>query len=253
MARHAPFGAGGQQVADADVGERAAGHHAVVAAAGAVAVEIQRLDAVLLQVFARRALRPRSTRPGEMWSVVTESPSTASTRAPAIGLIGAGFRRQVDQERRLLNVRALGVPVVTARLRWLGSCVPRARWRPKTFAVPLRGTSRQHDRLDRGSRLRLRAARCPSGKTGLPSLPVAQRLVRPDRYRPCRPGHRPRPAADWPDNSPCTSGLMRPSKLRLPLQHGRGHQIALGRRPWPPARAAGRCCRCRSCSRSRRC
>ena len=41
-----PFGAGGEKVFQADVGEGATGHHAVVAAAGAVAVEIDRLDAV---------------------------------------------------------------------------------------------------------------------------------------------------------------------------------------------------------------
>ena len=55
VTRDAPFGAGRQQVANADVGERAAGHHAVVAAAGAVAVEVDRLDAVLDQELARGA------------------------------------------------------------------------------------------------------------------------------------------------------------------------------------------------------
>ena len=56
MPRDAAFGAGGELVADADVGERAAGHHAVVAAAGAVAVEVRRLDAERHQVLARRAV-----------------------------------------------------------------------------------------------------------------------------------------------------------------------------------------------------
>ena len=53
--RDAAFGARRQQVADADVGERAARHHAVVAAAGAVAVEVDRLDAVLHEELARGA------------------------------------------------------------------------------------------------------------------------------------------------------------------------------------------------------
>ena len=39
--RHAPFRARRQQVPQADVGERPAGHHPVVAAAGAVAVELR--------------------------------------------------------------------------------------------------------------------------------------------------------------------------------------------------------------------
>ena len=49
IASHAAFGAGGEQVAQADVGEGAARHHAVVAAARAVAVEVDRLHAVLHQ------------------------------------------------------------------------------------------------------------------------------------------------------------------------------------------------------------
>jgi hypothetical protein len=47
-----PSVAVGQMVADADIGERAARHHAVVAAAGAVAVEVDRLHAVLHQELA---------------------------------------------------------------------------------------------------------------------------------------------------------------------------------------------------------
>jgi hypothetical protein len=49
--RHAALGAGHHQVLDAHVGERAARHDAVVAAARAVAVEINKIDAVLDQVF----------------------------------------------------------------------------------------------------------------------------------------------------------------------------------------------------------
>ena len=48
---------GAEQVAQAHVGERAAHHHLVVAAAGAVGVEVGRLDAVLDQVLRRRAAR----------------------------------------------------------------------------------------------------------------------------------------------------------------------------------------------------
>src|SRR5205807_2833664 len=52
----AAFGAGGEQVAQADVGEGAAGHDAVVPAARAVAVEVHRADAVLHQVAAGGAV-----------------------------------------------------------------------------------------------------------------------------------------------------------------------------------------------------
>ena len=82
LQRDAALGARRHQVADADVGERAAHHDLVVAAARAVAVEVG---------LGRRRRRSGTSRPGtvarmlpagEMWSVVTESPSLASTRAP---------------------------------------------------------------------------------------------------------------------------------------------------------------------------
>src|SRR3954449_8219030 len=47
-------GGGGHLVAQPDVGERAADHHLVVAAAGAVGVEVALLDAVLVEVQRRR-------------------------------------------------------------------------------------------------------------------------------------------------------------------------------------------------------
>ncbi len=52
----AAFGAGGEEIFQADVGEGAAGHDAVVAAAGAVLVEVDGADAVLHQVFAGGAV-----------------------------------------------------------------------------------------------------------------------------------------------------------------------------------------------------
>ena len=58
----ATFGAGGHQIADANVGERAARHHAVVAAACAVAVEVVRLDARGNQELTRRAAGRDRTR-----------------------------------------------------------------------------------------------------------------------------------------------------------------------------------------------
>src|SRR5207244_8594374 len=48
--RHAAFLAAEHQVLDAHVGEGAAHHHVVVAAARAVAVEIRHRDVVLLQI-----------------------------------------------------------------------------------------------------------------------------------------------------------------------------------------------------------
>ncbi len=45
-----------QQILQADVGERAARHHQVIAAPGAVRVEVAHLHAALLQEFSRRAV-----------------------------------------------------------------------------------------------------------------------------------------------------------------------------------------------------
>jgi hypothetical protein len=63
-------------------------HHLMVAAPGAVAVEVLLGHAVLDQVTCRGAagLIPPA---GEMWSVVTESPKMASARAPRTAGLGA--------------------------------------------------------------------------------------------------------------------------------------------------------------------
>src|SRR4029450_3086504 len=50
------LGAGGEPVAQADVGEGAADHHLVVAPPGPVGVEVPRLDPLLHQVAAGRAV-----------------------------------------------------------------------------------------------------------------------------------------------------------------------------------------------------
>ena len=78
----AALGAGRQLVAQPDVGERAADHHLVVAAARAVGVEVPLLDAVLGEVACPPGESFLIAPAGLMWSVVTESPSLSSTRAP---------------------------------------------------------------------------------------------------------------------------------------------------------------------------
>ena len=64
MDRPAALAAAGHVVAQADVGERAPQQHLVVAAPGAVGVEVGRLHAVLQQVAAGRAVDARSIPPG---------------------------------------------------------------------------------------------------------------------------------------------------------------------------------------------
>ena len=80
-----------QAVPEPDVGEGAADHDLVVAAARAVGVELARLDALLEQPAPGRAVALIEPA-GEMWSVVTESPSTASTRAPGWAATGRRSR-----------------------------------------------------------------------------------------------------------------------------------------------------------------
>ena len=61
---------------------------------------------------------------GEMWSVVIESPSSASARAPLIGLNGFRLARHIDEERRLVDVGAAVIPLINVALG-AGDGVPR--------------------------------------------------------------------------------------------------------------------------------
>ena len=104
VGRPRPLGAGRELVAQADVRERAAHHHLVVAAPGPVGVEVDRLDAPA----------PAGTRPagesaliepaGEMWSVVIESPTFTRTRAPSMSadrrIVARAPRRTAAPARR---------------------------------------------------------------------------------------------------------------------------------------------------------
>ena len=109
-AGEAALGARRQAVADADVGEGAAHHHLVVAAARAVGVEVLRPHAVREQPAARPGCPAGMEPAGEMWSVVTESPSRASTRAPADGRRPARLPGRPREERRAADVGGAGAP-----------------------------------------------------------------------------------------------------------------------------------------------
>ena len=106
-----PFGAGAQQITEADVGEGAARHDAVVAASGSVAVEVEWLHAVGLQEDSGG--RTRLDRTG--WADVVGRDRIAD-RQQALRVADSlnRLRRDghVDEERRLLHVGALLVPLV---------------------------------------------------------------------------------------------------------------------------------------------
>ena len=116
VAGDAAFGAGGEQVADADVGERAAGHHAVVAAAGAVAVEVARLDAVRDQVLAGGAVF--GDRAGGR-DVVGRDRVAEGARHARRGSAGSAPARARGRRRTAApGCRCCRGPSRRARLRW---------------------------------------------------------------------------------------------------------------------------------------
>ena len=211
VARHAALGAGRQLVPQADVGERAAHHHLMVAAARAVGVEVRGLDAVLDQVppggavlldraggrdvVGRDAVaEQRSTR--APWMSVTGRAPRACPRSRA-----GGARRSSPRPRRTV---ALGhgerVPALVARRTLAVAALNISEWTARSIvratSSPVRPDVAQVDRLA--------------------VLVLPERVVVEVDVHRRRPARRRRRAAARRGSSACTSGLMRPSKLRLP-------------------------------------
>ena len=229
--------------------ERAAHHHLVVAAPRAVRVELERADAVRLEPLAGGRPRRRSSRPGEMWSVVTESPRTARTRAPSMSRDRRRLERQAVEERRLGDVGRAGVPGVAVARR--GSAAPASARRPRTRSrrsggtAPGRSTSPMTDRISSG------AGQMSARKTGSPSRPDAERLGGQVDVDPAgqREG----------DDERRRGEVARPRERMDPAL-----EVAVARQDRRDDQVVGldglgdgvveraRSCRCRSCSRSRR-
>ena len=109
VAGEAALGAGRELVAQPDVGERAADHHLVVAAARAVGVEVALLDAVLGEVPARgRVLLDRAGRAdvvgGHRVAELEQHPRALDV-GDGLGLVGHAV-----EVRGLADVGRLGVP-----------------------------------------------------------------------------------------------------------------------------------------------
>ena len=103
-------------VFNADVGESAAGHNPVVAAARAVGVEIFLFHAVFAQIFPRGAVRENRTGGRDMVgrdrvAENCERPQVFKRRELRRG------HRKVCEERRILNVCAFRIPFVDASAR----------------------------------------------------------------------------------------------------------------------------------------
>src|SRR5690606_18857628 len=102
---------GGDAVADADVGEGAAHHDFVVAAAGAVAVEVQGVDAVVGQVLTGgRGLLDRTGRA----DVVGGDRVAEDAQDARLDDVGDGRRlhRQTLEIRRVLHIGRVVVPLI---------------------------------------------------------------------------------------------------------------------------------------------
>ena len=109
--RHSAFDARHHQVLDAHVRERPARHHPVIAAARAVAVEVLDLDAVLLQIPPRR--RRRLDRPRGTDVVRRHGVPEDRQRSRAVDVLRRPrLRGELREERRLLDVRRLSIPLV---------------------------------------------------------------------------------------------------------------------------------------------
>ena len=184
-----------------------------------------------------------------MWSVVIESPSSASTRAPAMSASGAGCAACLE-ERRLLHVGGLAVPGVEARAA-ARRRPPVRRHRSNTSAYSA-GTSRRHARARRRGHLVARSARRRAGRRAGPSGPCPSgSVVRSTSTRPGeRVGHDERRRGEVVG---LHLGVDAPLEVAVAGEHRGDHQVALADAPGDGPRAAARCCRCRSCSRSRRC
>ena len=98
-------------IAQADVGEGAAHHHFVVAAARAVGIEVLGLDAVRDQIFSGGAIR--LNRAGGRDVVGGDAVAQHGERAHAVQIAeGDGLQRHVFEIRRMLDVGGFFVPGV---------------------------------------------------------------------------------------------------------------------------------------------
>src|SRR5436190_2247424 len=109
--RHAAFDARHHQVLDAHVRERAAGHHLIVAAARAVAVEVFDRHAALDQVLAGRRRRLDRAGGADVIGRHRVAEDRQRTRVVKVGR-AAGIHREVLKERRLLDVGRARVPLI---------------------------------------------------------------------------------------------------------------------------------------------
>ena len=218
----AALGTGRQLVANADVGERAAMHDSVVAASRTVAVEVAGVDAVFDQVPARWAVLGDRTRPAKCGRLSPNRPAGTRRGHAAIGWIGCGSARQVDQERRLLDVSAVVIPrvqIAFGRLNRIPLVVRlegAAVLLVETFRAVTQDSTTSRDFLVGGPDVSQVDVCCRR-------RPV--RAVRwSSRCPSCRPARRPPPVAGWPDSSPAPVRIDAALEVAIAAEHGGCHE-----------------------------
>ena len=190
VAGHAALGAGGHFVLDADVGESAAHHHLVVAAPGAIGVEVPGLDPVVHQIGAGRAVGHDRT--GRRDVVGGHRIAQDGEGPGAQDFAGASALSATGEERRQTYIGGIVLPTNRSCRRWSRwPAIPRGRSRRRRSGC---GTSRATALRPGPPGFRRWPARCRA------SRPARRRRLRPggrstDRPTTIRPGRRPPPGA----------------------------------------------------------
>ena len=189
VAGEAPLDPGDQLVADADVGEGAAHHDLVVAAAGAVAVPLGPLYAAALEVGGPPGFPGRSTPPGRcgLWSPNPPAwPAPAPRKSAGSGPArGSGPRRRSACGCRCCRPARRTSPPPARRFRSRPRS-PGRRWRtpPRTSSAAPSAPARRGSPPGRAR-----------GRAGRPGRPPPLRAARSrSRCRRGRPGRRRRRA-----------------------------------------------------------
>src|SRR5690606_30389659 len=109
--RQTAFGAGSRLVPDADIGEGAAHHDFMIAAAGAIGVEVRRTDLVLDQIGTRRAIALDRAGRGDVVGGDAVAEQSEDARTLHVGDF-ARLPRHVLEIGRVLDIGAAAVPAI---------------------------------------------------------------------------------------------------------------------------------------------
>ncbi len=215
------LGALDQPVAQPDVGEGAADQHLVLAAPGAVRVELERADAVRLEPLAGR--RPGRDRAGRR-DVVGRHRVAEHRQHPGADDVADGRRVEGHRRRRTAAWRCTSTRPARHSGRPTGSAArasarrPRRRSRRSPGTAPGRSSSAMTERISSGS------GQMSARKTGRPSDPVPERLRGQVDVDPAgqREGHDERRRGEV---AGAREGMDATLEVAVARQDGRDHQV----------------------------